>query len=72
MLETALKGVEKRKRKKFWTHFCTLAYKDNQVAIALARKLVGDKKQIEAKVDLGPPEITITVKKTYAEEPKVD
>jgi hypothetical protein len=50
-LEKAMAAAAKKYGgKTFLTHLCEIAYKDNQVAIAIARKLLPDLKAVDARI----------------------
>ncbi len=49
-LDAAIKLVEKRKRKKFLIHVVETAYEDNKVLVAVLKKIVPDRKYLEADV----------------------
>ena len=51
-LREAIKKVEKRKRKKLFTHFVERAYENDKVLIALMKKVIPDKKEYELIGDL--------------------
>lgn len=49
-LDAAIKLVEKRKKKKFLIHVIEEAYNDNKVLVAVLKKIVPDRKYLEADV----------------------
>jgi hypothetical protein len=52
-LEQAMSLVSKRRRKSFLVHLVEQAYKDNRVAVALAKKLLPDLKSTELGIAAG-------------------
>lgn len=49
-LDAAIKLVETRKKKKFLIHVIEQAYDDNKVLVAVLKKIVPDRKHLEAEV----------------------
>lgn len=57
-LGDAIKGVERKKgKKKLLTHFIERAYENDAVLIALLKKLISDKREMDVKGDLNVPQL---------------
>lgn len=50
-LRRAIKSVERKRKKKLFEHFVERAFRQDNVLIAIIRKLVADKAQLDGTID---------------------
>lgn len=66
-LRKAIKTVEKKKKEKLLEHFVSKAFSNDNVLIALFRKLIPDIKSIEGTLT---GDLNITINEKFEEKPK--
>uniref|UniRef100_A0A6M3KN86 Uncharacterized protein n=1 Tax=viral metagenome TaxID=1070528 RepID=A0A6M3KN86_9ZZZZ len=69
-LRTAIKCVEKDKKKKLLTHFVERAYVNDHVLVALGKKIVPDLSAIEAGLEIHPQTLLDIAAMVGARKPK--